>query len=285
MVKVSEILGNVKNGNKRYSQNYCDKHGPKERCETFTGFVYVCDACCDEWAKANIDDQGSGHLPLAEVKRLTKLIKIAKGNPNKNQNNTFNDFKIYNNAFDRKQEKMIALCKEFCDNWEQTPGVTGLIFTGQSGTGKNLIASAIVNELVNKYDIDPLYTTSYDISSSLNKTFRDSEKSEFEVWEGYVKPDLLILDGLEKLRKNEKGDISEQDKLHLFNVLKRRVENNKKTIIISNFPWNPEEGNSIVKILGEELADRFESAPRVPFSWESYRKITSQATRDDSRVW
>jgi len=263
---------------------YCSTHGRKKSCKTFNGFVYACEICNDEWAKHNIDDQGSGHLPLAEVKRLNKLIKIAKGNPNKDQNNTFDDFKVYEDAYAKSQKNMIAVCKDFCNNWNEIPEVTGLIFIGKSGTGKNLIASAIVNELVNKHDINPLYTKAYKMSSTLNKTFGESERSEIEVMQDYIKPDLLIFDELEKLRKNSKGEISEQDKLHLFNIFSERVEQKgKKTIIISNLTWRAVKGNSVTKILGEELADRFELAWKIKFIWECYRKMPSQVTRDDSR--
>lgn len=181
-----------------------------------------------------------------------------------------------------QQSEIITRCKKYADNFETIKKLgTSLVFTGQPGTGKTLIAMAMVKKIINvcvdshtfDYGIDggfmmPVcickYVNVYDLFTEIKATYRkDSNESEMDILRHYTSPHLLILDEIGV----QNGTDYEANML--FRVINKRYEDMKPTILISNLS----EGE-LTEYIGHRTIDRFREnhGAVFVFNWESARK-------------
>lgn len=143
-----------------------------------------------------------------------------------------------------------------------------MIFTGRTGTGKNHLACAIANGLLNQGHTVVIITVR-DLISKVKATWsKNAEQTELQVMQLFVGVDLLVLDEI-----GVQFD-SEAERLIMYDVINGRYAEMKPTIVISNFPVDsPDGGPSIRKVIGDRCLDRLRESggKQVIFDWDSYR--------------
>lgn len=212
-----------------------------------------------------------------EIKRQKRanLLRIVEeiGIPERYQD--FHSIKDYI-AENDKQAYVRQSCLDFLyDKFE-----TGLIFTGKNGTGKTMLACIILQEILLKTGHNSgkeyycpnhrglvipskfLYTEAIKIIRRIKHTWaRDSTETEQQAINGFVRPDILIIDELGM----QYGSPTETQ--FLTEIINDRYNQKKRTIISGNMTMT-----EMTKILGDRVIDRFrESGKVLVFDWQSYR--------------
>jgi DNA replication protein DnaC len=142
--------------------------------------------------------------------------------------------------------------------------VGGLALIGRCGTGKSLMAAAMVEELGYDDNVSRIRTLS-GLVLELKESWRNgSTVSESELIQFYTSSvDLLIVDEVGMQRG------SDTEALLLFSILDGRYNNMLPTVMISNLPIN-----DFKLAVGERCIDRLkdDNGQIVAFNWESNRK-------------
>ncbi|MBL4866383.1 MAG: ATP-binding protein [Pseudomonadales bacterium] len=187
------------------------------------------------------------------------------GIPKRFRSKTFDNF--HADTLDKK--RVLEAVRKYSENFKEAQDLGRcLILTGKTGTGKTHLVNALANDLVAR-NYAPVFITVLDLVNSIKKTWRrDSERSEDELIQGYTDGcDLLIID--------EVGVQFESDteKLILFDIINKRYEDMKPTVIISNYPIDSANGSSIRKAIGDRVLDRLREGggSQITFDWDSYR--------------
>ncbi|CAL4317705.1 ATP-binding protein [Buchnera aphidicola] len=173
-------------------------------------------------------------------------------------NCSFENYQIKN----EKQKKIVKLSKQYAKNFHNS--FKNFIFLGTTGTGKNHLAAAIGNYLIEKGKKILLITIA-DLMSNVKKTFNNNNKNftEEKIIHYLSTVDLLIFDeiGIQTESKYEK--------IILHQIIKRRYSCKKPIGILSNL-FFPE----LKKILGEQIIDRINTNNSLVlyFTWNSHRK-------------
>lgn len=145
----------------------------------------------------------------------------------------------------------------FCSNGQS------FIFSGETGTGKNHLASAICSELIS-YGKSCLVITVSEMMIKLRKCYgKDAEISEDEFIKRMLNLDLLVIDEI-GLQKN-----TDSEKLVLNQIIDQRVSRLKSTGILTNLG-----GEDLTKFLGVRIISRLKmnNGQWIVFNWEDYRK-------------
>ena len=138
------------------------------------------------------------------------------------------------------------------------------MFCGKPGTGKNHLACAIANSIIENHQAKVLISTALRIARDIKNSWsRDSQISEERTIKTYTDKDLLIIDEIGV----QFG--SEAEKIILFEIINTRYEQMKPTILISNL-----SEQELGIYIGERVLDRMMEGQGaiIAFDWESYRK-------------
>jgi len=129
-------------------------------------------------------------------------------------------------------ENAMELSKKMIESYQKTRG-SGILFTGQKGTGKTMLCSIILQEIYLQYNAN-VYFINFDkyidtVRESMNKGNRNSGR-EFELQERLFRADLLCIDEIGV------GTMSEHKLQKLYAVINERYERRRPTIITTNIP-------------------------------------------------
>ncbi len=146
---------------------------------------------------------------------------------------------------------------------EHSAAGRSLILCGGPGTGKTLLACAVLRSLAHEQGIHGKYTTVYRAVQEVRESYRSREISELQALDAFIQPDLLVLDEIGV----QYGTDSER--IILFSILNGRYEAMKPTIAISNLPVDDAK-----KYLDERVYDRLREngGGVLAFDWESWRQ-------------
>ncbi len=181
-------------------------------------------------------------------------------------------FKDFNTNGEKKKEAILQECKDFINGKYRV----GLIMVGKNGTGKTLLCSMIIHELIRKdphdnYGYDShkrIYTEAIKMIRTIKETWRkqtgeqSNQPSEQEAINYYVEPDILVIDeiGVQYGSATEAQFITE--------IINDRYNQTKSTILSGNVTVK-----EIRKLVGDRIIDRFhEDGKTLVFDWGSYRK-------------
>lgn len=243
------------------SDAHCDTHGDyvsSVRIVNGKESASGCHDCHKAKAEAEFLEKMEADRKAAALHRVEKLLDQACIPPR------FADksFDSYRQETD-KQKRIVAVCRDYAQNFPQkrTAGA-GLILSGGKGTGKTHLTIAIGREVIQHHGCTFLFTTVSRLIRAVKSTFdKGSETTERDVYRQLSDVDLLALDEVGV----QNGTDFERDVL--FEVINRRYELMKPTILLSNLP--PAE---MEKVIGERAMDRMrEGGKALAFSWDSYR--------------
>jgi len=142
-------------------------------------------------------------------------------------------------------------------------GFGGFIFSGGCGTGKNHLAAAIGNSLLERGKT-MLVVTVPDLMMRFRETYQDKAKvTEADLMNDLCNVDLLVLDDIGVQRGNTNEGIV------LFQIVDRRLSNRKPVGMLTNL-----DAPALKELLGERIMDRMtmDGGMWVNFDWFSYRK-------------
>ncbi|MCJ8293528.1 MAG: ATP-binding protein [Colwellia sp.] len=239
----------------------CEKHGDHEakytKCHDGKYFVqqYCFDCVKESEAKQKLEDERIRVADDIERDKTRKeRLRANAGISKRNLYKTFDDYICTNEG----QTKAKNDCMRYVENF---PTDKSLIMVGGVGTGKTLLASAMIESLVDKHKCEIVKLI--EIVRELKATWsRDSETSEEKIISWYTKLDLLIIDEV----GSQFG--SDTEKLFIFEIIDGRYQNMKPTIIISNL-----DINGVKDAIGERCVDRLREGggSMIAFNWNSSR--------------
>lgn len=255
----------------------CEKHGEYEfrYQEFYKGKVMVSDIC-PKCVSDKQQEEDKKQKEREDARKLAELnyAKTACGISKRNFDVTFDSFSCNSDKQSKAKQSAEIWLKKFNSDKESTPS---MMITGKVGTGKTLLASAIINSLIQepsklKFDESSfkrkgnefLLIKLVDMVRSLKETWRrDSDKTERDLINKYSRMDLLIIDEIGM------GFESETEKLFVFDVIDGRYQNKLPTILISNL--NVE---GIKQSIGDRAIDRLRDGGGVLIGcdWESFRR-------------
>jgi DNA replication protein DnaC len=125
----------------------------------------------------------------------------------------------------------------------------GLLVVGGIGTGKTHLAVGIVKELVTKYGIACLFCDYRELLKQIQNSYNDSvQATELQVLRPVFDADVLVLDELGAVKPSEWV----WDTVSL--ILNTRYNDNRTTIITTNFPDEPAAGTGGPDVSRRSLA-------------------------------
>ncbi len=215
---------------------------------------------CTRWKKNEED----ARLRAEDRLQLESTKKCCGISP-RMMNKTFNDFKSDpNNAQQvtakRQFQKLLDAVKARSDTFN-------IIATGCVGTGKTLLASIIINDLIDNGRRCKM-VKAMDMIRNLRETWGVSNprdrglKTETEMIEHYSNLDLLIIDEI----GTQSG--SDNEKQHIFDIIDGRYQNMKPTVLLSNLTLD-----QVKETVGDRVIDRLreDGGSLVVFDWQSER--------------
>ena len=138
------------------------------------------------------------------------------------------DYQFKNLIITENNKKEIEIAKDFTEKCINKNQKNGLIITGKSGTGKTHLATAILNELTEKYML-VLIGRLILLLDAIKDTFKDFSSKEKDIIELYSKVDMLIIDDLGTER------ISSWALEKLYTIIENRNENKLPIIVTTRF--------------------------------------------------
>lgn len=239
----------------------CDKHGTFTAKSISLGgremIRAVCPTCADEKEQR---DKARKQAELDSKRQaMIEHMTIAANIPPRFKSCTLDNYEADNEG----QERALKRIRWFCETWEERKWVgSGLIFSGQPGTGKTHLAVSIAHHVIRE-GTTALFSTVGDAMRSIRRTYDDRSSSEGEAINRFVTPGLLILDEIGAALG------SEHEKVMLFEIINKRYEHVKSTILMSNLSVD-----ELKTFLGERIMDRMRQGggKLITFDWASYRK-------------
>ena len=239
----------------------CEKHGTFEVKYLHIGsnrfWVFPnCTKCVEEEnaAKKEMDEAKAKELKAKNKKRHYEDVRLGAGISKRNLHKNFDDYICSNEGQEKAKSDCIRYVNEF-------PSDKSMIMVGGVGTGKTLLASAMVDALVdkNKCEIIKVIDVVRELKASWSK---ESKATEEGIIKSFVDLDLLILDEV----GSQFG--SDTEKLFIFDIIDGRYQEMKQTVLISNLDIDGIKG-----AIGERCVDRLREGGgmMIAFNWESQR--------------
>lgn len=221
---------------------------------------FICDDCArkaSEKQEAYWKEQERIHDERALKSRIYTRLKNS-GIGDRFKNMQFGDYKP---SCD-KAKTVLEGCINYVDCFEKDSGCN-LLMIGSPGTGKNMLAAIICQEIINK-DFEAIHTTAMKLVRRIKSSWdKNSDESEQSAINSYVTPSLLIIDEIGV----QFGSATEL--LFLTEVINERYERRRPTILISNLKLS-----QLTEVMGERVIDRFydDGSKFLVFDWDSYRR-------------
>lgn len=222
--------------------------------EAWTG----CDACETAY-RAFCDQREQQEKDELQKAQISARIDAA-GVPLRFRGKRLTDYRVSPGNAD--QASALAIAQEYVEQFKslRRQGAS-LVLAGRPGTGKSMLAMAVLQELCHR-GYSGQYTTCQGLILRIRATWgSEGEGREADVMSGFSTTPLLVLDeiGVQAGTDNEKA--------LLFEILDTRYAEMLPTIFAANL--NQKEFQAFV---GDRIWDRLiECAKWVPFKWDSYR--------------
>lgn len=245
------------------STSTCEKHGDFERItligKAYRGVENVKHSQCPECVKAE----------LADIEASLRALRVADLIDNAGIARRFEACEFDNyQAINQDAAKNLASCQRYTHSWpERLKAGTGLVMTGNCGTGKNHLAVSIAKSIIRDHLAKVEITDVMRLTRAVKSTWRhNAEMTEEDVIERFASLDLLIIDevGVQFGSPTEMTILQE--------IINARYESILPTILISNLTFD-----QLKETIGERIVDRVTDGGRnrLAFGWGSFRAIVS----------
>ena len=245
------------------STSTCEKHGDFERItligKAYRGVENVKHSQCPECVKAE----------LADIEASLRALRVADLIDNAGIARRFEACEFDNyQAINPDAAKNLAACQRYTASWpDRLKAGTGLVMTGNCGTGKNHLAVSMVKNIVRNHLASVEVTDVMRLTRAVKSTWRhNAEMTEEDVIERFASLDLLIIDevGVQFGSPTEMTILQE--------IINARYESILPTILISNLTFD-----QLKETIGERIVDRVTDGGRnrLAFGWGSFRAIAS----------
>lgn len=245
------------------STSTCEKHGDFERItligKAYRGVENVKHSQCPECVKAE----------LADIEASLRALRVADLIDNAGIARRFEACEFDNyQAINQDAAKNLAACQRYASSWpERLNTGTGLVMTGNCGTGKNHLAVAMAKSIIRDHLANVEITDVMRLTRAVKSTWRhNAEMTEEDVIERFASLDLLIIDevGVQFGSPTEMTILQE--------IINARYESILPTILISNLTFD-----QLKETIGERIVDRVTDGGRnrLAFGWGSFRAIAS----------
>lgn len=250
----------------RARDEVCSKHGAYVAKLGLRDLWTRCPQCVAEEQKAETKQLLA--VMQAENQAKQKIMAVEKAIVDAGIPKRFRDKRINHyvaNTAEQKNAKSFAV--EFVKEFETEHSGRNVVFHGNRGNGKNHLACAIANAVIERFGKTAHFTTANDMLRRIReaKSF-DSNVTESQVIDALVSFDLLVVDEVRILNRN-----SEADARAFFDVFNARYAEMRPTIFICNGDLIEFE-----KSVGDLTMSRMKETGGRPwnvlFSWEDYRK-------------
>ena len=182
--------------------------------------------------------------------------------PEKHASCTFANYFLCENS--SMQLNALNVCRTYANTFRDQFSVGRcMIFRGTTGTGKNHLATAIVNSVLAD-GFTALIIKISDLMGQFRKSYSgEGGLTEDKLIKKLIDIDLLVLDEIDMAHN------SNDERVQLNRIIDNRVLAVKPTIVISNL-----EIDDLKIRLGARIIDRLleNDGPLVPFEWPSYRR-------------
>ncbi len=226
----------------------------KERYVPFIG-RWVADKCECVKSKERLES-----IEREKTRRILKIeeYKRESGIEPRYRNASFENF-----ITDSKTKKAHRSAKVYSEKFtEIEKNGTGLIFTGNTGSGKTHLACAIANSLLEKC-VRVRFITYSELMRRINGA-NDYGATENAIIADLQRCRLLIIDDIAALNASEKG------KTVMFTILDKRINNYRPTIFTSNVT-NLDE---LKTRFNEQIYDRIKgNCYKIDILCDSHRKL------------
>jgi DNA replication protein DnaC len=189
--------------------------------------------------------------------------------PERYRDCSFGDFACHNASLKKAHQQ----AREFADAYPFVDA--GLLFLGNSGSGKTHLAIAILNELTRTKGRFGLYVDFSELLMRIQSTFKsDSTESKEDVITPYAEVELLVLD---ELGATKPSDFARD---MLYALLNTRYNRKRVTIATSNYmdELGVGEREKLEDRIGYRLRSRLhEMCQTVVVAAEDYRTHVSKA--------
>ena len=241
----------------------CEMHGDYQRIsltgKAYRGVENVKHSQCPECVKAE----------LADIESSLRALRVADLMDNAGIARRFEACEFDNyQAINQDAAKNLASCQRYTHSWpERLKAGTGLVMTGNCGTGKNHLAVSIAKSIIRDHLAKVEITDVMRLTRAVKSTWRhNADVTEEDVIERFASLDLLIIDevGVQFGSPTEMTILQE--------IINARYESILPTILISNLTFD-----QLKETIGERIVDRVTDGGRnrLAFGWGSFRAIAS----------
>lgn len=247
--------------NSEFTAKVCHKHGEfQARVIKFLDreITGACPDCTKE--AEDREEQMKRRIEAEAIERRTQSFLQRAGIPPRFKDCSLASY-VVENAGQKKAHA--AACWYVETIKDRIAEGTGMIFTGQAGTGKTHLSTAIANAII-PMGFSAVFITASDAMRSIKRTYdASSSMTESDAIEALVAPSLLILDEIGMQNRTD------HEKQLMFEIINKRYERVKPTILLSNL-----SGADLKDFLGDRIMDRMRQGGgrMIGFEWDSFRK-------------
>lgn len=242
----------------------CDRHGPFINVH-FSGRGKLpegwkgCPECAEEVHQARMHEEERQRQAELIRERAERFVR-GSAIPKRFESKGFEDYRPVNG----KAASILRKLQSYSDAISSGDHRgRSLILLGNVGNGKTHLGCALLRDVIRRTCKPGKYLTFAELVREVKSTWRkESQISEQDVYDGFAKPELVILDevGMQ--------NFTDFEQTVAYEAINARYLLEKPTVLITNLP-----AGDLSACLGERVVDRLRESggKALDFDWDSYR--------------